>query len=171
MGPSSVAPTVWPDWLVHHHTRAASERLAVLRCAACQLEEPGSSFRNWIHLRIDKGWRDVRKGMIIISEACSVRNKNLLVFWLIFLWEVFKNIQKYIKLYVLICQLSTKNQIMDNLASLSSNSFPSILFWNKSQTVGTRLFYFNIITELLSQLKNLITNFLSKFALNVTLRH
>ena len=64
-----------------------------------------------------------------------------------------------------------KNQIMDNLASLSSNSFPSILFCNKSQTVGTRLFYFNIITELLSQLKNLITNFLRKFALNVTLRH
>lgn len=127
VGPSPVAPTVWPDWLVHHHTRAASERLAVLRCAACQLEEPGSSFRNWIHLRIDKGWGDVREEMTIISEACSVRNKNLLVFWLIFLWEVFKNKQKYIKLYVLICQLSTKTKSW--IILLHCHQIPSLLYY------------------------------------------
>lgn len=111
----------------------------------------------------EKEWR-----LSLKPAQCATR------MYLFFVNIFMGSVQKYTKIYKTICTnmpTFNKNQIMDNLASLSSNSFPSILFWNKSQTVSTRLFYFNIITELLSQLKNLITNFLSKIALNVTLRY
>lgn len=49
-------------------------------------------FRNWILLKNDEGWRNAGERMVFLSAIYSMCNEIWLVFWLIFLWEVFKNI-------------------------------------------------------------------------------